>query len=296
MSGVAERQSGRRWKEISFGYTILAAVSLHVLLGVVLKLNPLIAASPAPPARSSPVTVRFVESPPDAKQIAAAPDTNNVSAGNFKAGTLHPAPAGNKISERVPAKSDAERAAMQRSEPEQAAREVPGPAIQAPAGIESEEGGQFRAGDSKQEVPLGKSLQNLDRYISQGTGSQDGGGGAGGDGNIPGDPGSGVFFDTRGFDLGPWGNRVVAIVGSNWIIPVAADLGLKGVVSIAFDVDRGGSILNPKITSSSGIPSFDQAALNALRTSNPFPPLPADFPRQTLAAIFRFYYNTPVPQ
>ncbi len=298
-TGEAGERRKRRWREIPFGYTFLAAVALHILIGAVLKMNPLIAASPVPPPSSSPVTMRFVESPPDAKPLAVAPDTNKVSAGNFKAGPLHPAPSGDRIPARAAARTEAQRPAITRTEPERSDNEVSGPTIQEPAGIEPEKGGQLSEGDSKQQVPLGKSLQNLDRYIGKGTGSQDGsggGGGAGGDGNIPGDPGSGVFFDTRGFDLGPWGNRVVAIVRSNWIIPVAADLGLKGVVSIAFDVDRNGNILNPRVTSPSGTSSFDQAALNALRTSNPFPPLPADFPRETLAAVFRFYYNTPVPQ
>jgi len=298
VSVVAEGQRRkRRWKEIPFGYTFLAAVALHILIGAVLKMNPLIAASPVPPPSSSPVTMRFVESPPEAKPVVVAPDTNKVSAGNFKAGPLVPAPSGNRLPDRGRSGSEAQRPAITRNEPEQSRSEVSGPTIQEPAGIEPEKGGQLDEGNSKQTVPLGKSLENLDRYIGQGTGSQDGGGGgAGGDGNIPGDPGSGVFFDTRGFDLGPWGNRVVAIVRRNWIIPVAADLGLKGVVSIAFEVDRSGNILNPRVTSPSGTSSFDQAALNALRASNPFPTLPADFPRQTLAAVFRFYYNTPVPQ
>ena len=296
-AGGEEKRRRGRWKEIPFGYTFLAAIALHILIGAVLKMNPLIAASPVPPPSNSPVTVRFVESPPEAKSISSTPDTDKVSAGNFKAGPLKPAPAGNRVADRPPTRRQPERPAPARNEPEQSTREVPGPSIQAPAGIEPETDGQLREGDSKQEIPLGKSLENLDRYISQGTGSQDGGsGGTGGDGSIPGDPGSGVFFDTRGFDLGPWGNRVVAIVRSNWIIPVAADLGLKGVVSIAFEVDRNGNILNPRVISPSGTSSFDQAALNALRTSNPFPPLPADFPRPTLAAVFRFYYNTPVPQ
>lgn len=297
--GAEAQRRKRRWKEIPFGYTFLAAVALHILIGAVLKMNPLIAASPVPPPSSSPITMHFVESPPEAKPIAVAPDTNKVSAGNFEAGPLHPAPSGIRIPERSFAGSEAQRPAIARNEPRPSTSEVSEPTIQEPTGIEPEKGGQLREEDSKQAIPLGKSLQNLDRYIDQGKGSQDsggGGGGAGGDGNIPGDPGSGVFFDTRGFDLGPWGNRVVAIVRSNWIIPVAADLGLKGVVSIAFEVDRNGNILNPKVTSPSGTSSFDQAALNALRASNPFPPLPADFPRQTLAAVFRFYYNTPLPK
>src|SRR6185295_10580816 len=87
--------------------------------------------------------------------------------------------------------------------------------------------------DSKK---LSQSLQNLDQYI--GDGSEVGGSG---NGDLPsGDPGSGVFFDTQGFDLGPWANRVVAIVRSNWIIPVAAELGVKGIVGVSLQVEKSG--------------------------------------------------------
>jgi TonB family protein len=141
------------------------------------------------------------------------------------------------------------------------------------------------------------ALQNLDRFIGKGSsGSGSGNGSADQEGSVPsGDNGSGVFFDTQGYDLGPWGNHVVGIVRRNWIVPVAAELGLKGVVAISFKVDRNGKILNPTIISGSGVPSFDQAALQALQISNPFPPLPPDFPRDNLPGGFRFYYNIPVP-
>jgi TonB family protein len=139
------------------------------------------------------------------------------------------------------------------------------------------------------------ALNNLDRYLGGSSGSGSGNGNDDEIGGIPtGDTGSGVFFDTQGYDLGPWANRVIAMVKRNWIVPVAADLGLKGVVGISFQVDRSGKILDPKIVSSSQIPSYDQAALQALMISDPFPPLPADFPRPKLPAVFRFYYNTPV--
>lgn len=144
---------------------------------------------------------------------------------------------------------------------------------------------------------LAKSLKELDRYIQGGANGAANGSGGGGEGDLPtGDPGSGVFFDTQGFDLGPWGNRAVEIVRGNWIIPIAAELGMKGVVGISFKVDKMGNILDLKIVSPSGVPSFDQAAMRALQSSSPLPPLPSDFPRPVLPGVFRFYYNLAVPK
>ena len=165
------------------------------------------------------------------------------------------------------------------------------PEIEEPA-IENTGKADIQIGTGKGDPQkLAQSLNNLDQYI--GTGSQGGGSDSG---DLPsGDPGSGVFFDTQGFDLGPWANRVVAIVRSNWIIPVAAELGVKGIVGVAFQVQRSGEIVNIHVISPSETPSFDQAAVNALKSSSPLPPLPADFPRAILPGVFRFYYNVPVP-
>lgn len=143
---------------------------------------------------------------------------------------------------------------------------------------------------------LATSLQHLDRYISSGGGgggNSHGGAGSGGQGQD--DSAAGAYFDTQGYDLGPWGDQVVALVKRNWSIPPAADLGMKGIVSVAFNVDRNGHLEDIRIISPSGIPSFDQAAVNALKISDPFIPLPSDFPRPKLPAVFRFFYNVPVP-
>ncbi len=271
------------------------ALLVHALLGVAMKYNPLVAATAVPAASSPPVTLRFVEVPEGAKTVPApSPGTKYASDANRKAGPLEP----NKIKPR-----------------DQQIRQYPSikgrasnsvAAADTPAPRESSEPAQSNSSkpaDDPGSVPSPKlaegALKDLDRFIGTGgTGTSGSGGGTvDQEGTMPaGDPGSGVFFDTQGYDLGPWGNHVIAIVKKNWIVPVAAELGLKGVVAISFQVDRSGKILNPKIISSSEVPSFNQAALQALMISNPFPALPADFPRPNLPAVFRFYYNIPVPE
>jgi len=41
----------------------------------------------------------------------------------------------------------------------------------------------------------------------------------------------------------------------------------------------------------SGDVALDRAAWGAITGSNPFPPLPKEFPGQNLGLLFRFYYN-----
>ncbi|HEY4491845.1 MAG TPA: hypothetical protein VI958_07565, partial [Acidobacteriota bacterium] len=82
-------------KEFSFRFAIGIALLVHAILGFVLKFNPLVAAAPVVASRQAPMTVRFVEVPPDAKSIQETPRTNNVSDANRKAGPLEKAPESN---------------------------------------------------------------------------------------------------------------------------------------------------------------------------------------------------------
>ncbi|HSP07593.1 MAG TPA: energy transducer TonB, partial [Acidobacteriota bacterium] len=279
-------------KDIPFFAAFLLALLLHLLAGVGLRYSRLFAAAPALPAQEPPVTLRFVEVPPNAMSLPQPMNAGHVSDASRKAGPLVASPKRPEIPQpytRAPGAPGAPRQAAQRGstatasanrlqQPMEPPPPGPGASISAPAGQR-----------------LSQSLENLDQFIQAGSGKHSGGGG--GDGDEPtGDPGSGVFFDTQGFDLGPWGNQAVSIVRSNWIIPVAAELGIKGVVGISFKVERNGTIRDLKIISPSGVPSFDQAALSALQSSSPLPPLPQNFPRDVLPGIFRFYYNTPVPR
>ncbi len=104
-----------------------------------------------------------------------------------------------------------------------------------------------------------------------------------------------VSFDTAAWDLGPYARQVQERVESNWRMPQAmAVLRQKGWVSIQFTVMKDGSVVNLAIERSSGIPSYDQSALNALVTSNPLPPLPEEVTISEIRGRFRFFYNMPI--
>jgi TonB family protein len=278
--------------DYSFLIAFFAALILHAGIALFLRTNPLGAANPIPITPSKqPVTLRFVEVPPNTRAVPFTPNTNKLSDMNRVAGPLvKPQQQARSARPASEGRRPQAPAAVQQQTPQAQQYQPPLPAQPSQQQTPPDTNGDLSS--PQQQARLSQSLNNLDQFIGKGNGSN---GTGSGDADATPDPGSGVYFDTRGFDLGPWANRVIAIVKSNWLIPVAADLGQKGVVGVAFEVDRSGNIMNVRVISKSGVISFDQAAANALKSSNPFPPLPADFPRQVLPGVFRFYYNTPVP-
>jgi TonB family protein len=104
-----------------------------------------------------------------------------------------------------------------------------------------------------------------------------------------------VLSDTMGVDFGPYLQRVVHQVRLNWynLIPevARAPLRKKGKVSIEFAILKDGGVAGMKLVTPSGDVSLDRAAWGGITASNPFPPLPAEFPGQYLYLRFHFYYN-----
>jgi TonB family protein len=131
---------------------------------------------------------------------------------------------------------------------------------------------------------LGNALRNLDHYVQQGSNDNtEGGVGETGE--------SDVQFDPKGIDFGPWLRRFKAQVYRNWLIPQAAQV-LSGHVVIQMTILRNGAIVNPHIVRSSGIESFDSAAMTALKLSNPTMALPNAYPSEAIDPFtVTFFYN-----
>lgn len=100
------------------------------------------------------------------------------------------------------------------------------------------------------------------------------------------------FFDTEGFPLGEYTNIIVERIKGKWFIPSNLR-NSRGNTTVIFYIDRDGQFMNARIVMSSGSNSLDLAALNAVIESNPFPPLPEDFPGDHVGAKFIFSYNEP---
>jgi TonB family protein len=104
-----------------------------------------------------------------------------------------------------------------------------------------------------------------------------------------------VSFDTKGFDLGPWADRIQRIVRRNWVIPIAArSLGIGGVTTLKFKIMLNGKVEEMEVASSSGNVALDESSVNAILSSNPFPPppVPETFPEDHIGVTWSFYYNT----
>jgi TonB family protein len=100
------------------------------------------------------------------------------------------------------------------------------------------------------------------------------------------------FFDTEGYPLGEYTDTIVERIKGKWFIPSNLR-NSRGNTTVIFYIDRDGSFMNARIVLSSGSNSLDLAALNAVIESNPFPPLPEDFPGDHVGAKFIFSYNEP---
>ena len=81
--------------------------------------------------------------------------------------------------------------------------------------------------------------------------------------------------------------RIQAKVTERW-----AGKALPGQQPVAvFEINREGQVSRLAIEKSSGNSYYDQAALRAITEANPFPPLPAEFPGQTLRVHLGFNFS-----
>ena len=134
--------------------------------------------------------------------------------------------------------------------------------------------------------PLSQALKNLSRYAEQAAYENPNGGGTSHLG--------GIQFDSKGVEFGPWIRRFIAQVKRNWFVPYAA-MSLKGHVVITFNVHKNGALTDLTVIGPSSVDSFNNAAFNALATSNPTEPLPIEYPSDKAFFTVTFYYNEPPP-
>ena len=79
--------------------------------------------------------------------------------------------------------------------------------------------------------------------------------------------------------------RMLALIESSWFRPPTAG---SVRARVRFTVARSGRVDNIQLEESSGIPSFDRAALRALFAANPLPPLPPAYARPSLTIHLTF--------
>lgn len=117
-----------------------------------------------------------------------------------------------------------------------------------------------------------------------------GGGGGGSYGNPgPGNPNGRPGIDAiREPDFGPYMRELQRRIKMNWNPPKGNES--KRVV-LLFKIAKDGRLLSCSVFKSSGLPSADSAAINAVKLTAPFKPLPAEFKGQSIDIQFTFDYN-----
>lgn len=117
-----------------------------------------------------------------------------------------------------------------------------------------------------------------------------GGGGTGGVGNPgPGNPNGRPGIDAiREPDFGPYMRELQRRIKMNWDPPKGDES--KRVV-LLFKIAKDGRLLSCQVFKSSGLPSADKAAINAVQATAPFRPLPAEYKNQSIDIQFTFDYN-----
>jgi TonB family protein len=107
-----------------------------------------------------------------------------------------------------------------------------------------------------------------------------------------------ILTPTEGVDFSDYMARVVAAVRNNWyaVIPESALLGDRGRVALQFRIMKNGSVPDgePVRLIGSGKEPLDRAAVSAIRSSNPFEPLPPAFSGPYIELRFYFLYNLPI--
>jgi hypothetical protein len=100
-----------------------------------------------------------------------------------------------------------------------------------------------------------------------------------------------VLIQSPGYDISPWAKKVIDIIQFNWKIPEAVRILDKSEVRFAITIEKDGSLSAFKMLGGTDLEVLNGAASAALTSSVPLPPLPDDFPRPNLEAIFVFAYH-----
>jgi TonB family protein len=123
-------------------------------------------------------------------------------------------------------------------------------------------------------------------------------GGGGGQGQGSFGNGYEILTPTEGVDFSDYMQRVIENIRRNWyaVMPQSALLGERGRVLLRFRIMSNGSVPNtdPANEMSSGREPLDRAAISAIRSSNPFEPLPAAFHGPSIEIRVMFLYNLPI--
>lgn len=140
-------------------------------------------------------------------------------------------------------------------------------------------------------APTGSATGKNTRTGGTGSGSSTGSGS--GKGNV-GNPGPGNPNGTPGIDaikepdFGPYMRELQNRIKRNWEPPKGEE---SRRVVLLFTIARDGRLISVNVSKSSGLAAADNAAINAVKLTAPFKPLPAEYKKNSVDIQFTFDYN-----
>jgi protein TonB len=121
---------------------------------------------------------------------------------------------------------------------------------------------------------------------------QPGGGGGllgGGRGGVEGQP---IPLDTPEPKYQDYFNKIRERIKANWTYPrQAGERGIEGELLIEFHIAKDGRLEFIALRNSSGVAILDDYAMTAVKLAQPFPPVPDEIAKQTLAINGQFKYQ-----
>jgi periplasmic protein TonB len=270
---------------------IVTSLLFHLLFLVPFVMVPGFLQSPTYVKRGEPLLVDIAPERPEEKaplgnpsRPVAPPETRERPAPAPKA----PAP---RVAEapRPPAPRPALPAPPRAARPEPSAPEAmvktpeprttqpEAPATQAPPS-------ESTPGASQSQVAVARPPASIWRQPGGGGGLQ-----GGGRGGVDGEP---VPLDTPEPKYQDYFNKVRERIKANWVYPrPAGERNIEGELLIEFHIAKDGRLEYIELRHSSGTQILDDAALTAVKLAQPFPPVPDDIAKRTLAINGQFRYQ-----
>ena len=170
---------------------------------------------------------------------------------------------------------------------------IPAPKVKAPRAV-TPQGGPVTTGPIGSSSPSGDPSPMMSSGGKSGTSKGSRGSGYSVGGGDPGNPGPGNSHGSPGIDaikepdFGPYMRELQRRIKRNWHPPRGNES--KRVV-LLFKVSRDGRLLRLNVSKSSTVSDADDAALEAVRMSAPFRPLPPEYQGKDIDIQFTFDYN-----
>ena len=170
---------------------------------------------------------------------------------------------------------------------------IPTPKVKAPRAI-TPMGGPVTTGPIGTSSPSGDPSPMMSNGGKSGKSKGSRGSGYSAGSGDPGNPGPGNPNGSPGIDavrepdFGPYMRELQRRIKRNWHPPRGNE---SKRVQLLFKVSRDGRLLRLNVSKSSGVSDADDAALEAVKMSAPFRPLPPEYQGSDIDIQFTFDYN-----